>query len=326
MLAFRTSQCSEKDIVAMADKPNATPEIVAARQLIRQGNTAGAIEQLQKLLELDDANKAALELLGVAYFRQRSFEEAQKAFEKLTRLDPMNSGAWVNLGAVQNVLKEFQKATNALRKAIQRDRKSASAYFNLGIAQKGLKMPKMAVSAYQEALKLKPTMTDATVNLGNLYIEMKNFRQAVKVLEDGLQHDPKAAKLQRILQKAKEEQKGIRQEAAPFGRLVDEKELARKQKRLARRELSTLERNQEREDVQEATKEIRHHVRRLVPLIDAALQDNLHILHLSAAQHDSRGEAPNAFDNMLQVMKALGEHRNAIEKSMTAIRQHAEPA
>ena len=310
----------------MSDQSSDAPEITSARRMIRQGKLAEAVQHLQNVLNQDDANKAALELMGVAEFRQRNFEEARAAFERLTRLDPMNAGAWVNLGAVQNVLKDFQKATNALRKAIQRDRKSASAYFNLGIAQKGLNMPQMAISAYLEALKLNPSMTDASINLGNIYIDMQNFRQAVKVLEQGLEHNPRAGKLQRLLQRSKAEVKGERQEAAPFGRLVDEKELALKQRKLARRELSTTERNEERDAVRDGTKQVRHHVRRLVPLIDAALQDNLHILHLSAAQRDARGEGPIAFDNMLEVMKALRGHREAIEESISIIRSHADPA
>jgi cytochrome c-type biogenesis protein CcmH/NrfG len=69
---------------------------------------------------------------------------------------------------------------------------------------------------------------------------------------------------------------------------------------------------------------MRHHIRRIVPLIDTDLQRDLHILHMAAAQKDSQGEAPTAFDNLLATLNTIDEHRKVVVSHVEEIRAHAE--
>ena len=303
---------------------SANPTVQRARQLLQKKSVSEAIELLQQCLTEDSSNRDAQELLGMAYFMSKQYQPAKDAFNQLTRIDPGYAAGWVNMGAVQNLLEDFQGATKTLRKAIQKDKKCASAYYNLGIAQKALKMNSTAISAYKEAIKLDPSMPEPYANMSNIFLEMKNPTQAIRTLEDGLKHCAGSKKLQAILSKATEMKEGNRRNAAPLGRLVDEDELAKKQIRTSRRELSPAELNTERDKFRELAKTMRRFTKPAVELLDGPLPHQLHVLHLAAAQHDNRGDAQQAFEDMLQAIDELDRLRNGTREAISEIRANLE--
>lgn len=293
-----------------------------AKTLLQQQRVSDAITILTKYQDANAGDRDGQELLGMAYFIAKDYENAKNAFKRLTEVDPMYAAAWVNLGAVQNLLEDFQGATKSLRKAIQRDRKSASAYYNLGIAQKAMKMNSMAISAYREAIKLQPKMAESYTNLGNLHIEMKSLTQAIRVLQDGVKHCPNSKKIQAILEKAKGIKEGNRRNEAPLGRLVNVEELDKQQIRTAKRDLSPEERNSERETLRRLSKEVREITKPTVGMLDDSLHHQLHVLHMAAAQQDARGDAMTAFDEFEATILELDSFRNQTKSAIGKIREH----
>ena len=291
-----------------------------ARQLLQKKKLSEAVDLLQQKLKSDSSNRDAQELLGMAYFMAKQYEQAKDAFNQLTRMDPGYAAGWINMGAVQNLLGDFQGATKTLRNAIKKDKKSASAFYNLGIAQKAMKMNSMAISAYREAIKLNPSMPEPYANLANIFLEMKNPTQAIRTTEDGIKQCPDSPKLQAICTKARQLKEGNRRNAAPLGRLVDEEELAKKQVRGTRQELTPVERNNERDAFRDIAKTIRRYSRPTVQLLDEPLQQQIHILHLAAAQQDSRGAASLAFEEMLKTIGELDRLRNGSRKEIADMR------
>ena len=306
-----------------SEKPAESP-LHMAKAMLQQRRVADAIALLSRYAEANPRDRDGLELLGMAYFMAKDYENAKETFGKLTQVDPMYAAGWVNLGAVQNVLEDFQGATKSLRKAIQRDKRSASAYYNLAIAQKAMKMNSMAISAYREAIKLQPKMPEPYSNLGNLHIEMKSLTQAIRVLEEGLEECPDSKKIATILEKAKSIKEGNRVNAAPLGRLVDEKELAKRQIRTGKRELSAGERNEERDTLRVLSKAIREMTQPTVALLDTGLYQQLQQMRLAAVQKDARGVATAAYDEMLVTIEQLDRYRKGIVSSIAEIRGHLE--
>mgnify|MGYP002634901444 CR=1 FL=1 len=294
----------------MTDEKSDSVIVGQVRRLLQKKRTANALLVLTSHLEQEPGDREAQELLGLCHFKSQQYEEAKSAFQQLTRMAPAFGPGWVNLGAIQNLLGDHQGATRTLRKALQKDKKSASAHYNLGIAQKALKMNSMAISSYREAIKLAPDMPEPYTNLGNMYIDMKSLSQAVKCLQDGLNNCPKSAKLAAVLARAQELKEGRRLNEAPLGRLVDEKELAQRRIRTDKRQLSPTERNEERDSLRSLARRGRHSTKPIVPLLDAALHHQLHVLQLAAAQNDTRNEAPAAFENMLQTIQELDRMRH----------------
>lgn len=304
----------------MSTDPSDRNAIQIARRLLQQRKINEALAIIQEIKESDPDDREAQELLGMALFMSRQFEEAKEAFDLLVRMDPRNATAWVNLGAVQNVLKDHQGSIRSLRNAIKRDKKSASAYYNMGIAQKAMKMNSMAISAYKEALRLDPLMADAYINLGNLYIDMNNLTQAVRLLKDGLEKCPQSKKMPVVLEKAQRAKDGVRVKDAPLGRLVDEKELQRRQIRTAPRQLEPAQRVNEREALHDFGKTMRRSTKPIVELLKNRLQQQIHVLDLAAAQKDSRGEAPATYDQMTQTLAEMEELRKTAKEASGQIR------
>ncbi|MEQ9406629.1 MAG: tetratricopeptide repeat protein [Fuerstiella sp.] len=305
----------------MAAEQISTPNLLA-RRLLQERKVDEALALLEETVQSSPDDPETQELLGMACFMSRRFEAAKVAFEKLTQLDPKYATGWINLGAVRNILNDHHGATKALRKAIKWDKKSASAYYNLGIAQKALKMNSMAISAYKEALKIDPCMAEAYSNLGNMYIQMNNLGQAVRLLEEGVARCPQSRKVAAILQKARRAKEGSRRSESPLGRLVDEKELAKKQIRTAPRDLDAAQRVHERETLHDLGKTIRRATRPLVEHLDKDLQQQLHILDLAAAQKDARGEAPATYDRMSKTLDEMDQLRLVTKTAIAEVRAH----
>ncbi len=293
-----------------------------ARKLIRAKQFPEAVSLLTAALTETPGDRQLLELLGTTHFMAGNHADARAAFEKLTRADPMYAGGWVNLGAVCNVLGDYRRATEVLRKAIQRDRKCASAYYNLGIAQKGQHQSEMAIGAYKEALRLNPKLPEAWLNLGNLYMDADKYKPAADAFQKGLEAAPDSKKLKGLLTKAQRMIEGTRREESPFGRLVDEAELARRQARTLRRGLDAATRVHEREEIRAIVKELRHSARPMIELLDESLNRELHVLHLAVLEKDTRGASHSAFENMQETINTLDGHRAALEEHTGEIRAH----
>lgn len=297
---------------------------VLARQKLKAKDLAGAIRILKDAAEQDPEDEAVFELLGMCHFSGKQYAEAKAAFEKVTRLTPQVASVWVNLGATQNVLQEFTAATKSLRKALRHNRQSASAYYNLGIAQKGLKMNANAVSAYQEAIRIEPKLAEAYANLANMFMDMKNNKQAVRTLEAGQKECPKDRKIAILLKKVMGLTDEAKRAVAPLGRLVNESELAKKQVRTGKRDLTSEERQDERNLLKTRSKSIRDSVPEIISLLDHDLTQQIHFLHLAALQKDARGDGVLSYEEMTETLQALESWRVTCSDTALEVRSHLE--
>ena len=298
--------------------------ITEARQKLAAKDIPAAIQVLETGSQESPDDCAIFELLGKCYFAKKRYPDAISAFEKVTRLMPQVASGWVNLGATQNVLKDFAGASKSLRKALRCDRQSAAAYYNLGIAQKGLKMNSNAVSAYQEAIKISPKLAEAYANLANMFIDMKNNKQATRTLEAGLKECPQDRKIALLLKKVLGLTDEAKRAVAPLGRLVDEAELAKKQIRTAKRDLTPGERQVERILLKDRSEEIRDNFPALIKLLDHDLTQQIHALHLAALQRDERGEGTGHYHEMTESLSVLEEWRIDSLDTAAEIRGHLE--
>lgn len=306
----------------MANQDSGNSDISLARKKLRSRDVSGAIQILQEVTQRSPNDSRATELLGMCLFTAKDFESAKTVFEKVTRLNPQLVSGWINLGATQNVLQDFTGASKSLRKALKCNRKSASAYYNLGIAQKGLKMNSNAVSAYQEAIHIDPKLAEAYANLANLFIDMKNNKQATRTLEAGLKECPDDRKLAVLLKKVQGMTDDAKRAVAPLGRLVNEEELAKKQVRTAKRDLTSSERTAERTLLKTHSKEIRDRLPELISLLDHDLTQQIHFLHLAALRRDERGEAIHSYEEMAETMSIFDHWRQETQNTTSEMRSH----
>jgi Flp pilus assembly protein TadD len=63
-------------------------------------NFADAAEELEEARRLRPSDDTVLNLLGLAYFKQEKFREADSVYRKLIELNPESSTLFFNLGLV----------------------------------------------------------------------------------------------------------------------------------------------------------------------------------------------------------------------------------
>jgi tetratricopeptide (TPR) repeat protein len=205
----------------MIDAETARTLLDQVREMMSDENYIGVVELLSEA-GVDQCDEVELHnAMAAAYFMLQDYEAAIPYFERVFKLNPKSSKPLINLGAVHNRMGKFSKAVEVLRKAVALDRRSAEAFYNLGLAHRQLKQYSMAVPAYREAIRLAPNMAEAYYNLGNTYMEMGSIQQAVSQFRRALQINPEFERAAKALANADDAILQRKNNANPFGRLVD---------------------------------------------------------------------------------------------------------
>ena len=131
-----------------------------ARRLVKQGQTAQAMEQVDRYLKIHPKDAQARFLKGLLLTEQHKTTEAIKEFTDLTRDYPELPEPYNNLAVLYAGQGEYQKAKFALEAAIRTHPSYATAQENLGDIY-----AKMASQAYDKALQLDRSNTTAQTKL-----------------------------------------------------------------------------------------------------------------------------------------------------------------
>ncbi|MFK7779282.1 MAG: tetratricopeptide repeat protein [Gimesia sp.] len=296
-----------------------------ARKFLKAGEIDKAIETYQRIINTKPSEKKAHTGIASAYFQLKQYPEAIQHFEKLTGLAPADSSPHINIGAIYNRMEEYQQALRALRKAVQKDKKSADAFYNMGIAHKGLNQLSMAVAAYKQAVKFAPDMIDAHFNLGNVYLEMKNFTQAQLSFSRSLEISPQFKKASNALKILEIETTKEKQNINPFGRLVNESSLRKKDVTRSIRNLTTEEREADRRELHSLCEEVGEISELVVEDMRKEFAPSLLILNRCISQGEKHySELEKTNDIFQHRVKILKEARKQLKKKMLKMRAHEE--
>ena len=91
--------------------------IVKCRELILNKDYDTAIEQLNKVIEMDDKSVEAYNLRGSCYSALKKNEEAVKDFSKVIEINPNNRGAYVGRSSAYKALGKLPQAKSDALKA-----------------------------------------------------------------------------------------------------------------------------------------------------------------------------------------------------------------
>ncbi|MBM4329737.1 MAG: tetratricopeptide repeat protein [Deltaproteobacteria bacterium] len=140
-----------------------------AQSLIKSGNLDGAINQLEKLIQLNPDNALAHNDLGYLYYAKGKKEKALAHYEKAVELDPENITALKNLADFYYV--EFGRTGDALKiyhGILEKNPNDVETLFAFGHICTSLNRIDDALLFYEKILKIDHGHEQARINLENL--------------------------------------------------------------------------------------------------------------------------------------------------------------
>jgi len=152
-----------------ADHIGASTFIEKGWSLISLGDYVGAIQALQRALQLSPGETQAESLLGWAQMLHEDYDDALATFQKVLMKEPANSLARINVGYICLKKRIFGEAIEHLSKAIRLDNdKKATLYahFYLGLVYLQREMYEDATTFFHKTLKLGPNLIEASYELG----------------------------------------------------------------------------------------------------------------------------------------------------------------
>jgi len=153
------------------DHIGASTYIEKGWSLISLGEPAGAIQALDRALELSPGDPQALSLLGWAQMLADQLDDALGTFSKVLIKEPANALARVNVGYICLKKKIFGEAIEHLSRVIRidNDRKaSLYAHYYLGLVYLERGMMTDAELFLRKALSLGPNLIEAYYDLGRV--------------------------------------------------------------------------------------------------------------------------------------------------------------
>jgi tetratricopeptide (TPR) repeat protein len=172
-----------------ADHIGASTYIEKGWSFISLGDHAGAIQALQKALQLSPGETQAESMLGWAQMLHGDYDDALSTFQKVLMKEPANSLARINVGYICLKKRIFGEAIEHLSKAIRLDNdKKATLYahFYLGLVYLHREMYEDAQTFFQKTLKLGPNLIEAYYELGRTYWLAGDQEQARHTWEEGV--------------------------------------------------------------------------------------------------------------------------------------------
>ncbi|MEA2713033.1 MAG: hypothetical protein QOK27_994 [Gemmatimonadales bacterium] len=171
-----------------ADHLGASTYIEKGWSLISLGDYSGAIQALDKALNLSPGAVEAQSLLGWAQMLHEDYDDALGNFSKVLMKEPANALARINVGYICLKKGIFGEAIEHLSKAIRldNDRKATLyAHYYLGLVYLEREMYEDAQSFLRKTLKLGPNLIEAYFELGRALWLGGNREEAVRTWTDG---------------------------------------------------------------------------------------------------------------------------------------------
>jgi len=167
--------------------------------LIRTGNSAKAIPDIEKQISLSPRDDRLWALLGQAHFHVNRFAEAVTALREALRLKPDHAAHCGDLGIALRADGRVTEAEALLREAIRRDGANPLSRFALGNLFVSQRRHEEAIAVFGSILAQNPGFFPAIENLASLFSDLGRLQDALKLIETALQRAPQDHRLYSML-------------------------------------------------------------------------------------------------------------------------------
>ena len=197
-------------------------KVEEADSLMSAGNFENVLSILNEAFQLNSANAAVYEKLGMFYKSKKDYDNALLNYNKAVELDPNNSHAYSGRGQCYEILGDKAKARADLSQAkkivtaqekirearklcdeekfdaaaplasesLALNPKNAWAWTTVGNIYNGKKEFDKAIFYYQKAIGMNPNIGEAYNGLGQAYMVLKNYDKAIANFTKALSFSP----------------------------------------------------------------------------------------------------------------------------------------
>lgn len=170
---------------------SARDEYSKAARKLESRDVQGAIQHLNRAVELAPQFAAAWNHLGTIAYQTRRYEDAEKFFRRSLEADANAYEPLVNLGGVLATLGRFDEAWNFNLHAVLRRPNDALAQSQMGMTYFGLNRLDLAEKYLLEAVRLDPGhFSHPQLLLAEIYLQRGQKEKAANVLDDFLRRHP----------------------------------------------------------------------------------------------------------------------------------------
>jgi tetratricopeptide (TPR) repeat protein len=172
---------------AAEDPKDALARISLARALRQEKDLSGAIEEMQKGVELSGGRDAKLLAeLGEMYLDAGRWPQANQNAELALQLDHRCAAAWALRGRVQHAKGDYQTALANYQRAASIDPELTGVQLQIAEVYHDLGEPLRALSAIEKVLQKSPVdQQDEAVLLakGEVLLDLRQLNAAIEVLQ-----------------------------------------------------------------------------------------------------------------------------------------------
>ena len=174
--------------VVHQDHIGASTFIEKGWSLISLGDYEGAIQALEKALQLAPGEIEAKSMLGWAQMLNEDYDDSLGTFQEVLMKEPANSLARINVGFICLKKKIFGEAIEHLSKAIRLNndpKATLYAHHYLGLVYLEREMFEDAETFFQKTLKLGPNLLEAYYEMGRAQWFVGNRDEAKQTWSKG---------------------------------------------------------------------------------------------------------------------------------------------
>jgi len=172
------------DLLVRAHKlapQNADVIFLMAQVSMTQNYFEDAIPLLESGLKIAPQRADLHAALGESYFMAGKTERAIEEFQKLIELDP-SARSYAFMGLSYRHLGRFDEALKYFQEGLKRDPHNTSCLFNIGFIEERQGNYARAEELFQRTLRANPDFPEALIELANLRVKDKKYAEAVDLL------------------------------------------------------------------------------------------------------------------------------------------------
>ena len=173
-----------------AQEPGPPPGYDRAIELYKQGDNAGAIEILEKIVREHGDNPDVWYFLGLANYKTGGFGRARQAFDQVLNQRPDFADAHAKLAYTLILASEPQQAVTNAQRAIELGDVSAEPHYAIAEANLRVGNLEKAIDEANQALKIDSGFGLAFITKSMALYGLKRYEESISALEDFLKAKP----------------------------------------------------------------------------------------------------------------------------------------